>query len=378
MECLEPPSSLSSEEPLQRKRLHEEDNVVQLLLKSGTTVTVWKHPKYTNYGATPQGTCYNLQTRMEIGSLNKCIKRWYVQLSYKAVQYNTPRARFVYECKINNVLDSHLQVDHINNTKVDDAMENLQALTPQLHAKKNNANRDMQRKSAKSRSTAVLVRLKTDEPTAAQKYYSVSAFLREKGIDYNHSHLTKRMKTPPHTYEWRDWHFQMLPDLEDFPNEEWFDALDKDGITAIDGWRVSNKGRVHVTFGNRKTFGTEQNGYMFMSKGAKCYRVHNLVAVIFLGPIPEGHTVNHIDHNPLNNSKENLEYATAREQAVHARGVKVNITNANGVTETYDTINDAADALGILRKSIRRRLVGPKVKTNRKLRKHKELNVTLA
>lgn len=63
-------------------------------------------------------------------------------------------------------------------------------------------------------------------------------------------------------------------------------------------------------------------GYNVMSVqcgGKKLYRyVHRLVAEAFLGPIPDGLTVNHLDGNKSNNAVANLEYVTITENIRHA------------------------------------------------------------
>jgi hypothetical protein len=46
--------------------------------------------------------------------------------------------------------------------------------------------------------------------------------------------------------------------------------------------------------------------------------VHQLVAIAFLGPVPDGHEVNHKDTNHANNRLDNLEYVTPRQNIDHA------------------------------------------------------------
>ena len=53
----------------------------------------------------------------------------------------------------------------------------------------------------------------------------------------------------------------------------------------------------------------------------KHHLVHRLVAAAFIGPIPEGITINHIDGNRENNHLSNLEFATMHEQMVHALAI---------------------------------------------------------
>jgi hypothetical protein len=56
---------------------------------------------------------------------------------------------------------------------------------------------------------------------------------------------------------------------------------------------------------------------LYLNNKSKHMKVHKLVAMAFLGHIPNGHNevVNHIDNNPLNNNLNNLEIVSQRYNA---------------------------------------------------------------
>ena len=52
-------------------------------------------------------------------------------------------------------------------------------------------------------------------------------------------------------------------------------------------------------------------------KQTKNFYIHKLVAETFLGPIPEGKVVDHIDRNPTNNHYKNLRYITHKQNGLN-------------------------------------------------------------
>ena len=50
----------------------------------------------------------------------------------------------------------------------------------------------------------------------------------------------------------------------------------------------------------------------------KTFKIHVLVAEVFIGPRPNGQVINHKDGVKTNNSISNLEYCTIKENCIHA------------------------------------------------------------
>lgn len=118
-----------------------------------------------------------------------------------------------------------------------------------------------------------------------------------------------------------------IPNATSIPpetQENWRPVVGYEGI-----YEVSDLGRVkrikpeaNTYNGRILTIATFKRGYQYttlLKQGKpRKHRIHRLVLAAFVGPIPEGYEVNHIDGNRANNSLSNLEYVTHSENERHA------------------------------------------------------------
>lgn len=97
-------------------------------------------------------------------------------------------------------------------------------------------------------------------------------------------------------------------------------------------YAISNKGNL-INVRNSKKLKTRINkhGYEEVQLSTNCkrrtYRIHRLVAISFIDNKDNKPYINHIDGNKLNNSIENLEWVTAKENDTHARGNGFKVQN---------------------------------------------------
>ena len=94
-----------------------------------------QHPIYTNYGAKEDGTILNLKTmrRFKPRTNNRGYLRIIVCKNGKPKNYSVHR--FVYEC-FRGDIPSDLQVDHRDNDRQNNCIDNLQLLTPSVNSQK--------------------------------------------------------------------------------------------------------------------------------------------------------------------------------------------------------------------------------------------------
>lgn len=101
--------------------------------------------------------------------------------------------------------------------------------------------------------------------------------------------------------------------------EMWKDIIGYKGI-----YSVSNEGRIKS---NKYGYILSPNKFrnqrycrvkLYKKGHFKRFPVHRLVMTSFIGKVPKGNQINHIDGNKYNNNLYNLEYCTPKENCIHS------------------------------------------------------------
>lgn len=131
-------------------------------------------------------------------------------------------------------------------------------------------------------------------------------------------------------------------------------------INFIKGkYQVSNLGNVrNINFNNtNKTvlmkLSLDKYGYNYIAFPCKKYKVHQLVARVFISNPENKPTVNHKDEVKTNNIVNNLEWATVAEQNKHSKGFPFSI-NFEGQNYNFNSLREGAKALGINRRKLKK------------------------
>ena len=88
------------------------------------------HPNFEGYSAAGDGSCFGPSGKAISGARHLGYRRLHIGFGGK--QVGILRHRFVYEC-FHGLLDARFEVDHIDSNKSNNALSNLQALTPTAH-----------------------------------------------------------------------------------------------------------------------------------------------------------------------------------------------------------------------------------------------------
>jgi hypothetical protein len=153
----------------------------------------------------------------------------------------------------------------------------------------------------------------------------------------------------------------------DLENEEWREINLQKIFGESCEWDktyfVSNLGRFKNSYGTiMDNYKVNKNGYIRVYIYKKTFALHRLVALTFLGNPENIEQVNHKDGNKLNNSVQNLEWCTNKENQIHKfqnslgnnHTRKIGQYDLNNIfIKKYESIISASKEINISTSSIR-------------------------
>ena len=99
----------------------------------------WTHPIYDNWESNREGIVRHVKHKKDIGRLGN-VGYLKINVYDEGIRKDYLKHRFIFECFHGKINDVKLVVDHINNIKTDNRLENLQLITPRENQKKENPN----------------------------------------------------------------------------------------------------------------------------------------------------------------------------------------------------------------------------------------------
>ena len=95
----------------------------------------WTHPVYDRWEANREGIVRHVENKKNIGRLTNT-GYILITVSDQGIRKDYLKHRFIFECFHGKINDVKLVVDHINNIKTDNRLQNLQLITQSQNNKK--------------------------------------------------------------------------------------------------------------------------------------------------------------------------------------------------------------------------------------------------
>jgi hypothetical protein len=244
----------------------------------------------------------------------------------------------------------NIVVDHINNKKLDNRLENLR-----WHTKQENSQSYV--KNFKISSANAITQYDLDM-NLIKEWKNMKEIIdnNKDYCKYNIYNCLRGKSKIVYGYIWKYKNKKEKTAIELKPDEE-FKNIGIINEKDFSIYEVSNYGNVkNIKKNQYLTPSLDLNGYPFVTlqnkntKKAASIDIHKLVGSLFVdGKTDAKYFVNHIDEIKTNNYYKNLEWATPKENSDHSVSKRVHQIDpkTNEIINTFVSIRDAARALGL-------------------------------
>lgn len=333
--------------PSHRHNKHHSMEAVKerlVVMKDNSEWYVTVHPFHTQFGATICGRIVNLKTKKFMRSHKS--EGGYMRLRCNKI--HVLRGRFMLEVFVEQCPNG-MTCDHINRIKTDDRLSNLRWATTSQQAQ----NKDLSRgQPGKYKPMTV-----TQSDGTVTQYNNITSMLSAIKPEYlqlttaswNYYNKCKKNTDGSKSI----WGYHVTATKQ---NHGTFRLIAPKYIKGASGYSVSENGFVS---GKRMiTAGVLKDGYRLVKIEGMGYRVHRLVAQMWIENPENKSMVNHIDGNKQNNRLTNLEWVTPAENSQHAIdcGLKSTkavsqLTSDGSVVRTFNSVSLAHKYHGVVGKS---------------------------
>lgn len=271
---------------------------------------IWcEHPIYKgNYGSNLGRIRYinrhgKLLIRKQMGSYYRRLK---FSMCFVKRHLSYISHRFIAECFCG--INKDLEVDHVDSNPLNNRVDNLRFVDKKTNM--NNPNTKKKRKPSTTHSKKIRVdQIDPNTNEVIKVWDSIKDANKYFGKDPKNSGISQCCQGKQKTAYGFNWRFH---EEELLPNEIFKQHPTIEGIEGSTMGRIrylTRSGYLQYTEGCKD----KNSGYLTFKYKGRHYKIHRLIAEIFLENLEGKPFVNHIDTNKQNNCVENLEWVTQSE-----------------------------------------------------------------